>query len=60
MREDLINEYIACRMAEGDWTEEEEALTPLQRCARFRADAERLTDEQLVSACNSYHIAAEG
>lgn len=56
-REMLITEYVQARMDMGDWSEDEETMTDSQRRASFRSHAETLTDEQLVSACNSYALA---
>lgn len=58
-RDDLVQEYVNHRESEGDWDDEEEAMTPAQRRTHFRACAERLTHEQLMSACKSYAIAAD-
>jgi metal-responsive CopG/Arc/MetJ family transcriptional regulator len=58
-RSDLIDEFVEHRISEGDWSQEEEEMTDAQRRWIFRKHAETLTTEQLVSACNSYAIAAD-
>ena len=56
-REMLIDEYTQARLDFGDWSEDEEDMTPAQRVAHFRSYAQTLTDDQLVMACNSYAMA---
>ena len=53
----LIDEYVQARIDFGDWSEDEEDMTPAQRYTHFRDYAATLTDDQLVSACNSYAMA---
>lgn len=57
MRSDLINEYVQARMQFGDLDDEQEAMSPAELRRHLRNHAETLTNEQLVSACNSYALA---
>lgn len=57
-RDHLIAEYVDHRESEGDWSDDEAAMTPEKRRSHFRRHAETLTDEQLMRACTSYAIAA--
>lgn len=56
-REMLIIEYVEARMSFGDLDEDQEAMTPTELRAHLRNHAQTLTDDQLVSACNSYAVA---
>ena len=56
-RQDLISEYVNARLQFGDWDEDVEDMADAQRRRHFRAYAETLTNEQLISSCNSYAMA---
>ena len=56
-RQALIAEYTNARLQFGDWDEDVEEMTDAQRRRHFRSHAETLTNEQLISACNSYAMA---
>lgn len=58
-REDLVREYANHRCNEGDWDDDEEAMTQAQRFRHFCDVGRRLTTDQLISACNSYAIAGD-
>jgi hypothetical protein len=50
-------EYANHRCGFGDWDDDEEAMTSQERFEHFLARAKRLTDQQLLDACNSYATA---
>ena len=56
-RDMLIAEYVQARMDFGDLDEDQEAMTAGELRAHLRNYAQNLTDDQLVSACNSYALA---
>lgn len=56
-RQILIEEYVSQRMAFGDLSEEQGEMTNAELIADLRRHAERLTNEQLITASNSYMLA---
>ncbi len=56
-RQILIEEYVSQRMAFGDLSEEQDEMTNAELIADLRRHAERLTNEQLITASNSYMLA---
>ena len=55
MRQDLIDEYVRLSLAYGDWTTCLD-LTPAGRRLELAIQAERMTDEQLLTACIAYAL----